>query len=53
MSLPVERDQRDFVSREDLCGDLEFEHVSFSYPGEDQQALSDVSFRLRQENALR
>lgn len=49
MSLPVERDQeRAFVSREDLCGDLEFEHVSFSYPGEDQQALSDVSFRLRQ-----
>ena len=49
MSLPVERDQeRVFLSRADLRGDLDFEHVSFSYPGEEHEVLSDVSFRLRQ-----
>jgi len=49
MSLPVERDRETtFVSREDLGGDLEFVRVSFSYPGEEHEVLSDVSFRLRQ-----
>lgn len=49
MSLPVERErQRTFVRREDLDGDLEFSHVSFSYPGEEVEVLSDVSFRIGQ-----
>ena len=49
MTLPVERDQeRTFVSRDQLRGDLEFERVSFCYPGEESEVFSDVSFRIRE-----
>ncbi|GGO83091.1 ABC transporter [Marinobacterium nitratireducens] len=48
MDLPEEREgERHFVHRPELKGDIEFNQVSFSYPGEQQKALDGVSFRIR------
>ena len=48
--------QTDIVSRKevllDIQGDIEFDHVSFTYPDTGIQALRDVSFRIRQGQTL-
>ena len=45
MKMPVEHEAgREFVSRPDLRGAIEFRNVSFSYPGSEQSSLSGVSF---------
>lgn len=47
MTLPVERPEgKSFVSRPALEGAIEFSHVSFAYPNQEQPALNDVSFRI-------
>lgn len=35
------------VPDEDLTGDLEFEHVTFTYPTDDEPTLEDVSFSIK------
>ncbi|MET1115678.1 MAG: type I secretion system permease/ATPase [Comamonas sp.] len=48
MKMPVEHGpEREFVSRPDLRGAIEFRNVSFSYPGSDQASLSGVSFSVK------
>ncbi|WP_424953335.1 type I secretion system permease/ATPase [Comamonas aquatica] len=48
MKMPVEHGgDKDFVSRPIIKGGVEFRHVSFTYPGQEQPALTDVSFQLR------
>ncbi|QXZ10622.1 type I secretion system permease/ATPase [Comamonas sp. Y33R10-2] len=48
MKMPVEHPaDREFVSRPDLRGAIEFRNVSFAYPGSDQASLSGVSFSVR------
>ncbi|MFC6669389.1 ATP-binding cassette domain-containing protein [Marinobacterium aestuariivivens] len=48
MDMPEERDgERHFVHRPELKGDIEFNQVSFSYPGEQQKALDGISFRIK------
>jgi ATP-binding cassette subfamily C protein LapB len=48
MQLPVERPaNKSFVHRPAIKGDIEFKNVTFSYPGQQIPALSNVSFRLR------
>jgi ATP-binding cassette subfamily C protein LapB len=47
MQLPVERpDGKVFVTRPVLQGDVEFEHVTFTYPGQEVAALKDASFQI-------
>ena len=47
MQLPVERPpSKSFVHRPKIRGDIEFRNVTFSYPGQQTPALSNVSFRL-------
>ena len=47
MQQEVERPQdKRFLSRDRLQGSVEFEHVHFSYPGEEQPSLQDVSLRI-------
>ena len=47
MALPVERPPgKRFLSRTIEKGAIEFQNVTFSYPGSDVAALSDVSFRI-------
>jgi len=47
MQLPVERPPaKSFVHRPKIRGDIEFRNVTFSYPGQQTPALSNVSFRL-------
>ena len=47
MKMPVERSQdKEYVSRPNPQGAIEFRNVSFSYPGSKQQALSGLSFKL-------
>ncbi len=48
MNLSVERPEgKSFLSRETFEGELAFDKVSFSYPGEEKRALIDVSFKLK------
>jgi ATP-binding cassette subfamily C protein LapB len=47
MNLPVERPNgREFLHREKFLGGIEFKQVSFRYPEQAIEALSDVSFKL-------
>ncbi len=48
MEMPVDRpEDQVFVSRPRLKGEIEFDNVSFTYPGQKTEALSHVSFRIR------
>ena len=48
MDMPVDRPEgKTFLSRPRLDGEIEFDHVSFNYPGNEVAALHDVSFRIR------
>lgn len=48
MQLPVEHPPgKGFVPRRDLRGDIEFRDVSFAYPDQQGEALSNISFRVR------
>jgi ATP-binding cassette subfamily C protein LapB len=47
MQLPVERPAgKSFVHRPKIRGEIEFRNVSFSYPGQQTPALSNISFKL-------
>ena len=48
MSREVERpDGKAFISRGSLAGDIEFRDVGFTYPGQQVEALKNVSLRIR------
>ncbi len=48
MELPVERpDGQHFLSRPGLQGQIQFENVTFKYPGEEVAVLKDVSFNIK------
>lgn len=48
MKMPVERPEgKVFVTRPVLQGEIEFDHVSFKYPGQEMAALQDASFKIR------
>ena len=48
MALPVERDhETNYLHRRHLLGNIEFKDVSFTYPGQEIQALKNVSFRIK------
>lgn len=47
MVQPVERPEGTaFVQRRELKGEIEFRHVSFSYPDRQERALDDISFKI-------
>ncbi|MCW8943125.1 MAG: type I secretion system permease/ATPase [Sedimenticola sp.] len=48
MEMPVDRPEgQSFVSRPSLSGGIEFDGVSFQYPGEENKALNNVSFSIK------
>lgn len=48
MEQPVERPpEASFVRREAFKGDIEFENVSFVYPGREDEVLKNVSFKIK------
>jgi ATP-binding cassette subfamily C protein LapB len=48
MKLPVERPaSTSFLSRPKLTGDLEFDNVNFTYPGQDNPSLMAIKFRIK------
>jgi len=48
MDLPVERpDGHHFLTRPVLQGDIEFDNVTFKYPGQDIAVLQEVSFKVK------
>lgn len=47
MDQPVERPAgTNFVQRKELKGEIEFRHVSFAYPGRQDSALDNISFKV-------
>ena len=48
MQMPVDRpEEKTFLSCPTLEGEIEFDHVTFHYPGNEVAALHDVSFRIK------
>jgi ATP-binding cassette subfamily C protein LapB len=48
MALPLERPpEKVFLDRPDIKGNIDFRKVSFTYPEQPVEALSEVSFRLK------
>ncbi len=48
LDKPLERpEQSNFLTRQSFQGDIDFKEVCFNYPGQDIQALKNVSFRIR------
>ena len=48
MNTPSERSaQTRFIHRPKIDGGIEFNNVHFSYPGQEQQALRGISFRIK------
>lgn len=48
MSLDTDRSQqRSYINLPEIKGEIEFDHVSFSYPQQRIPALNDVSFHIR------
>ena len=48
MQRPVERpNDANFLSRPSFKGDIEFREVSFEYPGAQESALTNVSFKIK------
>lgn len=48
MNNPIERPvESSFLSRKTFAGDIEFREVSFNYPGSEQNALKNVSFKIK------
>lgn len=48
VAQPVERPENaSFVRRERLHGEIEFDRVSFSYPGDSLEVLREVSFHIK------
>lgn len=47
MAQPVERpDAAAFIHRPEIQGEIEFRNVTFSYPGQGEAALQNVSLRI-------
>lgn len=48
VAQPIERPENaNFVRREQITGEIEFERVQFKYPGNDNEVLREVSFKIR------
>ncbi|NJD34170.1 MAG: type I secretion system permease/ATPase [Betaproteobacteria bacterium] len=48
VNQPIERPEgANFVRREQIAGEIEFERVSFSYPGAGNEVLRELSFKIR------
>src|SRR3546814_11566823 len=48
MKAPVERAQnKQFLHRPRLSGQIEFKQVTFSYPGQETKALDGLSFKIK------
>jgi ATP-binding cassette subfamily C protein LapB len=48
MQLPVERGRsRNFLSRPEIVGNIEFKEVSFAYPGSDLAAIKNISLQIK------
>ena len=48
MGQPVERPLgTHFVERREIKGEIEFRHVSFAYPGRQDSALDNISFKIK------
>ncbi len=47
MSMPVERDEnKSYIHRATFKGGIEFKDVSFSYPGQEDKALKNISLKI-------
>ncbi|MDI1261185.1 type I secretion system permease/ATPase [Aquabacterium sp.] len=48
MDQPVERPLgTNFLERREIKGEIEFRHVSFAYPGRQDSALDNISFKIK------
>ncbi len=48
MQMPVERDEKkSYIHRATFQGGVEFKNVSFSYPGQEEKALSNISLKIK------
>jgi ATP-binding cassette subfamily C protein LapB len=53
MDMPVERsDDKSYIGLENLRGDIIFDNVSYSYPGEENMSIKNISFTIKAKEKI-
>ena len=48
MKMPVEKENKSYISRPNLKGDIELKNVQFSYKDQNRQTLKDINIKIKQ-----
>ena len=48
MKMPVEKENKSYISRPNLKGDIELKDVQFSYKDQNRQTLKDINIKIKQ-----
>ncbi len=48
MNMPVEKENKSYISRPNLKGDIELKDVNFSYKDQNHQTLKDINLKIKQ-----
>ncbi|RXJ85260.1 type I secretion system permease/ATPase [Arcobacter sp. CECT 8985] len=48
MNMPVEKENKSYISRPNLAGTIEFKDVQFSYKNQNHQTLKDINLTIKQ-----
>lgn len=48
MKMPVEKENKTYISRPNLSGDIEFKSVQFAYKEQNHQTLKDINLKIKQ-----
>jgi len=48
MNMPVEKENKSYISRPNLKGDIELKDVQFSYKDQNHQTLKDINLKIKQ-----
>ena len=48
MRMPVEKENKSYISRPNLKGDIELKDVQFSYKDQNRQTLKDINIKIKQ-----
>ena len=48
MSMPIEKEDKSYISRPNLKGDIELKDVNFSYKDQNHQTLKNINLKIKQ-----
>ncbi len=48
MKMPVEKEEKSYISRPNLKGDIELKNLTFSYKDQNHQTIKDINLKIKQ-----